>query len=147
MVPSPHLWFSACKTAWFWTRISKSPWVQDLTCGFSMQNNYFMTRLTSLYGSQISTVVLSTHNSVLSTRINRLHWFQPSPVVLCMHNCVIMDQNYIVSMGPRPHLSFCAWKTTWFASELSSIYGSQTFICGFVHAIQRDFMHQNHKSL
>ena len=89
-----------------------------------MQNSDFRTGITSLYGSQTSPVALCNQNRVISTRNTSSH-------------------------GPRPHLSFCACKTTWLASEwlvsmgpaltrgfciqnndfwtrITSLYGSQT---------------------
>ena len=110
-------------------------------CGFFMQNTDFMTRLTILCGSQTSSVVLSTHTSVLSTRIKRLYGIQPSPVVLCMQNSGFstwitslywsqpssevfackpgtFGPKLHVSMGPRNHLWFSAWKTACLASEI-----------------------------
>ena len=35
-------------------------------------------------------------------------------------------QKILASMGPRVHLSLCACKTAWFATENTSLYGSQT---------------------
>ena len=80
-------------------------------------------------------------NSVISTWIKRLYGFQSSPAVLCMQNsdfttritsicrwidptCGFRMQNSAfwtsvqVSMGTRPHLSFCACKSAWLAPEL-----------------------------
>ena len=47
-----------------------------------------------------------------------------------------------VSVGPRPHLSFCACKTAWW--DLGSI-GPSPHLC-FLHAKQR-LLEQNYKSL
>ena len=69
-------------------------------------------------------MVFFIQNSDFSTRIASLYWSQPLSVVLCIHNSDIMTE-LIVSMGPRPHLSFCAFKTAWLASN-TSLYGSLT---------------------
>ena len=129
---------------------------------FCIQNSAFSTRIASLYGSQSSSVVVCIHNSY---RINSLHGSQTSPVVLCMHNSVIstsktslygsqpssvvfafksatFGSELQVSMGPRPHLSFCACKTTWLA--LVSMGPSPHL--WFLHAKQR-ILDQKYKSL
>ena len=54
-------------------------------------------------------------NSDFRTRINSLCGSQTSPVVLCKQK-VWLAPEFIVSMGPTPHLSFCACKTKWLAS-------------------------------
>ena len=41
-------------------------------------------------------------------------------------------------MGPRHHLSFCAYKTATFGPELQVSIGPD-LTCGFVHAKQLDF--------
>ena len=80
MVPSPHLWFCACKTAPLWIRI------------------------TSLYGSQTSPVVLCMQNNVISIRNTSLYGSQPSPVVFACKTTATLGSELQVSMGPRPHL-------------------------------------------
>ena len=67
-------------------------------------------------------------NSVINSRNTSLHGFQTTPVVLCMPNNVIS----INSMGPRPHLSFCAWKATWLASEVLVSMGATVICCFFM---------------
>ena len=87
-------------------------------------------------------------NRVICTRNTSLHGSQTSPVVLCTKT-EWFEPEILISMGPRPHLSFCACKTTWLASEslvsigpspylwvfheksdfrtrITSLYGSQT---------------------
>ena len=106
-----------------------------------MQYSVISSWITCLNGSQPSSVVLSTHNCVISTRIKSLYWFLPLPVVLYMqiieictwitrlygsqHSSVVFACKTArfalelqVSVGPRPHLSFCACKTACLASEL-----------------------------
>ena len=48
-------------------------------------------------------------------------------------------------MGPRPHLSFCACKTTWLASELLISMGLSPHLL-ILHSKQR-LLEQNYKSL
>ena len=120
MDPSPHLWFLNAKQR-------------------------LLDQHTSLYEYQTSPVILSVQNSVISTRATCLHGSLPSSVVFackqrdlhqndkslwvpaficgfCMQNSVIWTCIQI-SMGTRPHLSFCAWKTSWLAQELQVSVG------------------------
>ena len=101
------------KTATFGSelQVSMGP---ALICGFCMQNSNFMTRITSLSGSQTSPMVFCLQKSVISTS---LHGSQTSPVVLCLKTAWLAPE-LLFSMGPRPHLSFCAFKIPWLASEL-----------------------------
>ena len=98
-----------------------------------MQNSVLTTRITSLYRSQHSSVVLHAkqrlldqnykslwvpalicgfcmRNSDFMTRITTLHWAQASPVISCSQNIVIRTR-ILVSIGPSPHMWFCAYKT------------------------------------
>ena len=167
-----------------WTRMTILYGFQPPSVFFFMQNSDFMTRLTILYGSQTSSVVLNTHNSVLSIRKKRLYGFQPPPVVLCTQKrdfstritslywsqplselfaCkpVTFGPKLHVSVDPRNHLWFSAWKTACLASEilvsmdpsphLRLLHANQRLLdpnnkslwvpditCRFMHAIQRD---------
>ena len=69
-----------------WHQNCKSLWVSSLICGFYIQNSYFSTRIASLYGSQLSSVDFACKTATFESELQ-------------------------VSMGPRPHLSFCACKT------------------------------------
>ena len=62
-----------------------SLWVPALIYGFCMQNCDFRTRIVSLYGSQPSSVVFAFKTATFGSKLQ-------------------------VSMGPRPHLSYCACK-------------------------------------
>ena len=107
--PRPHLLFCACKTACLALEIlvsmspsphllsliakqrllvqnCKSLWVPDLTCRFVNAKQRVSTRITSLYGSQIPPVVFACKTTSFGPELQ-------------------------VSMGPSPHLSFCACKT------------------------------------
>ena len=117
-----------------------SLYIPALICGFCMQNSDFRTSRTSLDGSQTSSVVLSTHNCVISTIINSLYGFLPSRVVLWMQisdfsawitshywsqpssvvfacKTATFGPEIKVSMGIRPHLSFCTCESSWLAPE------------------------------
>ena len=127
MGPRPHLSFCAWKTTWLASEslvsIGSSPnllflhakqrlldqnykslWVQDLTLGFCIQNRAFSTRIASLNGSQLSSVVFPDKTATFGSELQ-------------------------VSMGPRPHLSFCACKTAWLAPELQVTLGPSPPLC------------------
>ena len=139
MGSSPLLWFLDAKQRLL-DQNNKSLWFPDLICGLCMQNSVITIRFTSHNGSQPSSVVLSIQNSDRMTKIACLYGSQTSPVVFYMQNsmhsiriislygCQPSSVVYAcktapfgpelqVSMGTRPHLSFCAWKTTWLPSE------------------------------
>ena len=71
-------------------------------------------------------------NSVISTWITSLYWSQTSYVVFA---CKIASfgSDLQVSMGTRPHLLFCAYKTAWLAPELLVSLGSSRhrWFCAF----------------
>ena len=119
MGPSPHLWFLDAKQRLL-DQNNKSLWVPDITCRFCTQNRVISSRITSLYGSQLSYVVFACKTAT----------FGP---------------NLQVSMGTRPHLSFCAWKTVWLASEWLVSMGPSPHML-FLDAKQRLF-DQNNMSL
>ena len=77
-------------------------------------------RMTSLYGSKPSSVVFGCKRATLGQELH-------------------------VSVGPRPHLSFCAYKTAWLAPELLVSMGPSRHLW-FLHAKQR-LLDQNYMSL
>ena len=91
IVPCPHLRFLHANQRLL-DQNNKSLWVQDLTVALCMHNSAFWNRITRLYGFQLSSVVLCVENTTLELKLH-------------------------VSMGPRPHLWFCAFKTACLASE------------------------------
>ena len=140
MDPRPHLLLCACKTARFVPeklasvgpcadllfldakqrllgQNNNSLWVPAHICCFWMQNSDFWTRISSLNGSQTWPVILCMYNSVISTRITSRCGFHPSSVVLCVQNSDLKTKLH-VSIGPRHHLSFCAFKTGWLEPEI-----------------------------
>ena len=84
MGPSPHLWFLHAKQLLL-DQIYKSLWMPDLTCRFVHEN------------------------SVISIRIYSLNGCLPTSVVFACKT-VTFGPDLQVSMGARPHLSFCACK-------------------------------------
>ena len=82
-----------------------------------MQNSDFSTRIACLYGSQPSSVVFACKTATLAPELQ-------------------------VSMGPRPHLRFLAFKT---APELQVSIGPSPPLW-FLHSKQR-LSDQNYKSL
>ena len=133
MGPSLHLWFLHPKLRLYDLKY-KSLLVPHLTHVFCIQNCDFSPRVASHYGSQPSSVVMCTHNSGIITRINSLYESHTSPMFFCIQNSAFSTRianlngsqpssvvfpgktapfasELQVSMGPRPHLSFCACKT------------------------------------
>ena len=85
MGPSPHLRFLHAKQR-LMDQIYKSLWVPAIICGFVYKNGDFSFRNTSLYGSQPSFVAFTCKTATLGPEL-------------------------IVSIGPSPHLWFCAFTT------------------------------------
>ena len=106
-----------------------------------LQNSDLRPRIAYLYGSQTSPLILWMQNGVPSIRMTSLCGFQPWNIHLCMQNGAIntwITSLYVslpssvvfacktgtfgpelqVSMGPRPSLSFCAWKTSTLGPDL-----------------------------
>ena len=136
----PHLSFCACKTAWLvpeWL-VSKGP---SPYLWFLHAKQRFCSRITSLYRSQTSPFVLCMQNSVISITITSLYGSQPSSVDSGCKTATFVP----VSMGPRPHLSLCACKTAWLASENLVSMGPRPHLW-FQDAKQR-LLDPNNKSL
>ena len=148
MGPRPHLSFYACKTSVISSRISSLYGSQTSSVVFCMRNSdwfvpelqvsmsprphlmwFFACKrvtvwpeLTSLYTSQTTPVVeLCMQNNENSIRITSHYRSRPSSVALCMQNNVTLGPELLISIGPGPHLSFCAWKTTWFSNRITSL--------------------------
>ena len=73
---------------------------------------------------------LCKQNSVISTRITCLYGSQTSSVVF-IFKTAHYGQEILVSLGPRPYLSFCECKTAWFAPEWQVYTGSSPHLCFF----------------
>ena len=84
------------------------------------------------------------HYRVISTKITCLHGSQPSSVVFACKTATFGEE-LKVCMGPRPHLSLCAWKPVLLTSELLVSGGASPHLW-FLHAIER-LLDQNYKSL
>ena len=106
-----------------------------------MKNSGFRTRITSLYVSQTSPIVFAFKTASLAQEL--LVSMGPCPHLwFCAFTTVWLA---LVSMGPRPHLSFCACKTTWLASESLVSVGPSPHL-RILHAKQR-LLDRNYKSL
>ena len=82
-----------------------------------MQNSDFRTRITSLYCSQPSFVPFSCKTVTLGPELQVS--MGPSPHLwFCAFTTATLRPELIVSICPRPHQAFCACKTTWLALEL-----------------------------
>ena len=62
-------------------------------------------------------------NSVISIRITSLYGSKPLSVAFACKPAPF-GAELQVSIGPRPHLSFCAWKTAWYSPERQVYMGS-----------------------
>ena len=98
------------------TRNSSFYGFQPSSMVLCIQNSDFWNNISSLYRAQTSPVVLCMQNSVISIRITSLYGCQP-PSVVFIFRTAYYGPEWLVSIGPRPHLSFCACKTAWLASE------------------------------
>ena len=94
-------------------------------CFFCVQNSIFSIRIASLYGSQTSPVILCMQNNVISIRITSLYGSQPSCVVFASKP-MWLESELLVSMGPRPHLSWIFSQNSDFWIRITILYGSQT---------------------
>ena len=119
MGPSLHLSFCVCKTAWLASEslVSIGP----------------NSHLWLLYS-----------NRAFWTRLTCLCWSLTPPVVLACKRAT-SGPEYQVSIGPRPHLSFCACKTASLASELLGSMGASLHLWR-LQAKQR-LLDQNDKCL
>ena len=73
--------------------------------------------------STLLCVILCLQNGVISIRITSLYGSQRSSVVF-ISKTAHYGQEILVSLGPRPYLSFCSCKTAWFAPEWQVCMGS-----------------------
>ena len=142
----------------FWIRITSLYVSQTWPVILCMYKNVLSIRMTSLYGSQPSSVVLRIQNSDLKTKIACVYEYQTSLVIFCMQNSLpsigitslsgFQPSSVVLasipssfgpekrmSMSPRPHLSFCACKIAWLASELLVTMGPSPYLW-FWHAKQ-----------
>ena len=109
----------------FWIRISSLFGFQTSPVDLCMQNSAINTRIACLHVSQTSAVVLCMLPShVISVRITSLYGSQPSFVAFACNTATSGPESQ-VSMGPRPHLWFLAFKTETLAPECASLYESQ----------------------
>ena len=74
-------------------------------------------------------------NNVISIRITRLYWSQPSFVVFACKTATLGTE-FLISMGPRPHLWFFILKAATLAQELLVSMGLIPHLW-FLHSEQR----------
>ena len=117
MGPSPHLEFCACKTA------TLGPDLQVCICPRPL---------------------LSFWEHITSCLAQRLYGFQPSPVILFMQNSDFWTRIQVF-IGTSPHLSFCACTTAWLSPEWLVSMGPSPHLW-FLHAKQRP-LEQKYTSL
>ena len=90
-----------------------------------MQNDVLRSRMTLVCRSQPSSVVLCIQNNDFSIRIASLYRSQPLSVVFVCKTATLGPELQ-VSMGPRPHLCFFAFKTGTLCTRTNAgLYGSQ----------------------
>ena len=78
-------------------------------------------------------------NSVISIRITSLYGSKPLSVAFACKPAPF-GAELQVSIGPRPHLSFCAWKTAWLSPGRQVHIGSSPHLFFLFFFIQnRDF--------
>ena len=137
----PHLSLCACKTAWLSPEflVSMGPSPHLLSCVFKTATlgpdlQVCMCPRPHLWICAHITV-LCMQNSVLTTRIASLNLSQVSSVVFPFKTGTLGPELQ-VSIGPRPHLSFCACITAWLAPELLVSIGPSTHV-RFLDAKQR----------
>ena len=129
---SLHLWFCAFKTATLPAELLVSMGPSPHRPFLHAKQRFMDEKYKSLWVPHLTYVFFCIHNSDFSTIIASLNRSQPSSVVRAFTTAAEL----IVSMGPRPHLSFCACKTTWLASELLVSIGPSPHLW-FLHAKQR----------
>ena len=109
MVHRPHQWFISFKTAPLAPELQVSMGSKPSSVVLCIRNSNIMTRINSLYGSQTSLVVLCMQNSVTSIRNTSLYGSQPSFVHFACTTSTLGPELQ-VSMGPRSHLCYFAFK-------------------------------------
>ena len=98
-----------------------------------IQNTDFIPRIAGLHMSQPSSVGLYIPNSEFSPRKTSPNGSQTSLVVCACKTAWLLP---FVSMGPSPHLWFCAFKTAYLASELLVSIGPRPHLW-LLHVQQR----------
>ena len=117
------------------TRITNLHGSQTSPVVLCLQNNVISIRITSLYGCQLSSVVFACKTATFGSELHvsmvprlrlRFFPFKTAPLVtriasLYLYSALIcwflhskqrhLATETLVSMGPRPHLSFCACNT------------------------------------
>ena len=109
-----------------------------------MQNSVISTGITSLYGSQHSSAVFALKTTTFVPELQVSMGPRPH-MSFCACKTARFAPELQVSVGPSPHLSFFAYKTACLASEFLVPLGARHHLL-FLHAKQR-LLDQNYKSL
>ena len=116
MVPSSHLWFCAFTTATLWPELIVSMGPRPHLCFFLHSKRGLLQQNCKPLWVPALIWCFCIENSVFWIRNTSVYRSQPSYVVLCMQKAWLAPE-LLVSMSPRPHLSFCECKTAWLAPE------------------------------
>ena len=109
-----------------------------------MQNIVISTGITSLYGSQRSSAIFAWKTTNFGPDLQVSMGPRPH-LSFCARKTVCLPQEQKVYMGSSSHLWFCACKTATFRLELQDCVGPRPHL-SFLHVKQR-FLDQNNKSL
>ena len=109
-----------------------------------MQNCVISTGITSLYGTQRSSAVFAWKATTFGPELQVSMGPRPH-MLFCACKTARFAPKLQVSVGPRPHLSLFAYQTACLASELLVPLGASHHPL-FLHAKQR-LLVQNYKSL
>ena len=100
-----------------------------------MQYSVISPRITCLYGSQLLSVVFECKTATFGTESQVCMGPRPH-LSFCPFKSAWLAPEILVSMGPRHNLSFCACKTAWLAPEILVSMGPSPHLW-FLHPKQR----------
>ena len=137
----PHLSFCAYNTAWLASEllVSMGPsppvWIMDA------KQRLLFWKKKSLWVPDITRHFVHTNQRDFHKNDKSI-WVPTLICGFCMQNSDFWT-SIQVSMGTRPHQSFCAYKTTWLAPELLVSMGSSPHLwfCAFKIATLRPKLH------
>ena len=153
----PHLWF--CKTATLGLEIQVSVGPRSHMWFLHAKQRLLDQNDKSLW-SQTWPVVLCLNKSVLSIRITSPYGSQ-HPSVVFAGKIATFGPELQISVCTRPHLSFCACKSTWLAPEILASTGSSphlwffpfkratlrpNYMCLWVPDLTSDFLHAKQRA-
>ena len=124
--PRPHLSFCACKTTWLASELLVSMGASPHLWFLHAKQRLLDQNYKSLSVPDFPKI-FRIQNSAFCTKISSLYWSQRSSVVFAFKTATFRSE-LRVSIGPRPHLSFCECKTAWLAPELLVSIGSRLYL-------------------